>query len=166
MGMALFRPARRFDRVTDITADDLRALGVRGLLLDADNTLATHHSQTPLEGVPAWLDAMREAGIALCMVSNAREERCRPFAATLGLRYTALALKPLPFGYRRAARAMGLKRRQVAAVGDQLFTDMMAAHLAGVVPLLVEPILPETGWSFRLRRRLEAPLRRRWREGE
>ena len=164
--MALFRPARCFHRVTDITADDLRALGVRGLILDADNTLSTHHSQTPAEGVTDWLAAMRAAGIRLRMVSNARDARCKPFAATLGLEYTSLAVKPFPFGNRRAVSAMGLKRRQVAAVGDQLFTDMLGAHLAGVVPLLVEPIEPETGWSFRLRRRLERPLLRRWRGRE
>lgn len=162
--MALLRPARIYRRVTEITADDLRAMGVRGLILDADNTLATHHSQTPAEGVTDWLDGMRRAGIELRMVSNARDPRCRPFAKTLGLRYTALACKPLPFGFWRAVRAMGLRRKDVAAVGDQLFTDMMSAHLAGVTALLVEPIEPETGWSFRLRRRLERPFLRRWRE--
>ena len=164
--MALLRPARCYRRVTDITADDLRALGVRGLILDADNTLATHHNQTPAEGVLDWLAAMRAAGIALRMVSNARDARCKPFAEKLGLEYTALACKPLPFGNRRAVRAMGLSRKEVAAVGDQLFTDMLGAHWAGVVPLLVEPIEPERGWTFRLRRRLEAPLLRRWRGRE
>ena len=164
--MALLRPARCYRRVTEITVDDLRALGVRGLILDADNTLATHRNQTPAEGVPEWLAAMRAAGIRLRMVSNATVARCRPFAARLGLDYTAMAVKPFPFGTLRAARAMGLKRRQVAAVGDQLFTDMLGAHWAGVVPLLVEPIEPEKGWTFRLRRRWEAPLLRRWRGRE
>ena len=162
--MALFRPARQFHRVTDIEPQLLLDMGIRGLVLDADNTLATHHAQTPLEGVPEWLDALRRAGIRLRMVSNARESRCRPFAHTLGLAYTSLGPKPLPFGFWRAARAMGLKRREIAAVGDQLFTDMLGAHLAGVTPLLVEPIEPEKTWSFKLRRRLEKPLLSRYRE--
>ena len=162
--MGLLRPARFYFRVTDITPDALRAMGVRGLILDADNTLSTHHSQIPMAGVPAWLDEMRRAGVELRMLSNARESRCHPFAATLGLAYTALAVKPSPFGYWRAARAMGLKRREVAAVGDPPFTDVLGARLAGVTPLFVEPIQPETGWSFRLRRRLERPLLRRWRK--
>ena len=49
------------------------------------------------------------------------------------------------------------------AVQNQLFTDMLGANLAGVTPLLVEPILLEDGWSFKVRRRLEAPLLRRYR---
>ena len=162
--MALFRPARQFHRVTDIEPQLLLDMGIRGLVLDADNTLAEHHAQTPLDGVAEWLDAMRQAGIQLRMVSNARERRCRPFAHTLGLAYTSLGLKPLPFGFWRAARAMGLRVGEVAAVGDQLFTDMLGAHLAGVTPLLVEPSRLETSFSFRLRRRLEKPLLSRYRE--
>ena len=43
--MSLFYPTILRKRVTSITAEDLRALGVRGLLLDVDNTLTTHGSQ-------------------------------------------------------------------------------------------------------------------------
>ena len=48
--------------MTSITAEDLRALGVRGLLLDVDNTLTTHGSQALDPAVLAWLRAMEAAG--------------------------------------------------------------------------------------------------------
>ena len=159
--MPLLRPVKIFRRVTDITPEYLKSIGVKGLALDADNTLSTHHSQTPLENAENWIVQMGQAGIKLMMVSNSKDRRCRPFAARLGLEYTCVACKPLPFGFWRARRKMGLKGRELAAVGDQLFTDMLGANLAGVTPLLVEPILLEEGWSFKLRRRLEKPLLRR-----
>ena len=161
--MPLLRPEKIFHRVTDITPEYLKSIGVKGLALDADNTLSTHHSQTPLENVEEWLAQMVAAGIKLQMVSNSKDRRCRPFAERLGLEYTCVACKPLPFGFWRARRKMGLKGREFAAVGDQLFTDMLGANLAGVTPLLVEPILLEDGWSFKVRRRLEAPLLCRYR---
>ena len=63
--MPLFYPTVRKHRITDITADDLRALGVRGLLLDVDNTLTRYKSQEPDPAVAAWLQRMQQQGIAL-----------------------------------------------------------------------------------------------------
>jgi predicted HAD superfamily phosphohydrolase YqeG len=50
--------------------------------------------------------------------------------------------------------------------GDQLFTDMPAGNLCGIKTLLVTPAQLETGWTFRLRRRLEQPLLRKYIKGE
>ena len=72
-------------RVTQITLEDLRALSVKGLLLDVDNTLASHGHPDPLDGVIEWLALMRKNGIALLLISNNREKRVRDFAARLHL---------------------------------------------------------------------------------
>ncbi len=151
-----------FHRVTDITPEYLRAIGVKGLALDADNTLSTHHSQQAHDGVEEWLDTMRQAGIGLIMVSNSKRRRVEPFAERLDLDFTALACKPLPLGFIRARKSLGLKGRELAAVGDQLFTDMLGAHLAGATPLLVEPILLEDSAGFKFKRTLEKPLLKRY----
>ncbi|MCI8360135.1 MAG: YqeG family HAD IIIA-type phosphatase [Clostridiales bacterium] len=153
--MALLLPDYRVRRVTDIKPAFLRELGVGALLLDVDNTLSTHGGQTPLKGLAEWIRSMREQGILLLIVSNARKRRVEPFAGRLGLDFQALSLKPLPFGYLRAVRRLGLKRRQAAIVGDQLFTDALGGNLAGVTTILVEPILAEKGRSFVLRRKWE-----------
>ncbi len=154
----LFKPYKIFNRITDIPIEWLVENGIKGLALDADNTLSTHHSQTPLEGVTEWLDSARQHGIKLMMVSNANANRVTPFADKLNLEFTSLSCKPLPIGFIRAARRMELHRREVAAIGDQIFTDIMGARLAGVKPILLIPIKVESGASFRLRRRLEKPL--------
>ncbi len=156
--MSLFRPCKIFNRITDIPIDYLISMGIKGLALDADNTLSTHHSQTPLDGVIEWLESARERGIKLMMVSNANADRVTPFASKLGLDFTSLSCKPLPIGFIRAARRMSLKRCEVAAIGDQIFTDIMGANLAGVKPILLIPIKAEDGASFKLRRKLEQPL--------
>jgi HAD superfamily phosphatase (TIGR01668 family) len=156
--MAIFKPNRIVCRVFDITPDMLRQMGVKGIVLDVDNTLSTHHAQQPLGGVAEWLDLMRAEGIGLVILSNARSSRVQPFAALLGLDFISLGLKPLPFGVNRAVRRLGLPKSQVILVGDQLFTDMLGANLTGVRGVLVEPAQAEYGWSFKLRRRAERPL--------
>lgn len=154
----IFKPYKIFNRITDIPIEWLIANGIKGLALDADNTLSTHHSQTPLDGVPEWLNKAEQSGIKLMMVSNANKNRVAPFANKLGLEFTSLSCKPLPVGFIRATRKMGLKRCEVAAIGDQIFTDIVGAKLAGVKPILLMPVKPETGVSFKLRRNLEKPL--------
>ncbi len=157
--MALFYPTLYRRRITDLTADDLRALGAQGILLDIDNTLTTHDNPALDAGVSAWLSEMRQAGFALTVVSNNRDERVRPFAEAIGLGFQARAAKPLPRGYRAAAKAMGLTPRQCVAVGDQIFTDILGANLAGMRSVLLEPIELEVEQKFIVfKRRLERVL--------
>ena len=47
-------------------------------------------------------------------------------------------------------------------MGDQIFTDILGGKLAGVKTLLVTSITREEALSFRLRRRIEDFLLKRW----
>lgn len=161
--MPLFKPTLFFDRVTGITPQALFGLGVKGMALDIDNTLAVSDHPEPLPGVMDWLRGMRQAGFEMRLVSNNFPRRVAPFAERLQMDYTCLALKPLPFGFMKAASEMGLKCRQVAAIGDQLFTDMMGANLCGMKTVLVRPVHLETSFSFRVRRKLETKLLQNYR---
>lgn len=158
--MGLFRPTVSVERVTDITPELVRAMGADTLLLDVDNTLAAHGSPEPFPGSVAWTHTMRSAGIQIIIVSNNYAHRVAPFAEQYGLPFLCRAFKPLPSGYHRAAAVMKAKRRQTVVVGDQIFTDVLGANLSGMKSILLMPVIPEDSWSFRVRRRLERPLRR------
>lgn len=158
----LFKPHLKKEHITDITLDDLKALGVDTLILDVDNTLSKHHSQTAAPGVKEWLADIQQKGIKLIILSNARRARVEPFANMLGLEFIPLGLKPLTFGYGKIRRLLKVKRKQVATVGDQLFTDMMGGHLAGIKCILVTPYEEEQKTSFVIRRRLEKILLKKY----
>lgn len=154
--MPLFYPTVRKRRITDITAADLRTLGVRGLLLDVDNTLTRYKSQELDPAVAAWLAQMQQEGFALTIVSNGLPGRVRPFAQKVGLRCIAFACKPSPLGYIRGARRLGLKRRECAIIGDQMFTDVVGANLCGMRSVMLEPIELEQGKpTIQLKRKCE-----------
>ena len=114
--MALFFPTSAVAKAYDITADNLRVLNVKGLILDIDNTLTTHDHPVPDDRILEWLDQMRKAGIQLILLSNNHPPRVAPFAQKLDLAFEADAKKPLPGGYRRAAAAMGLSPSQTSVV--------------------------------------------------
>ena len=107
---------------------------------------------------------MKQAGIKLAVLSNNKEERVAPFAARLGLGHQSRAAKPLTGGLKRLAQRYRLPPEQIALIGDQIFTDIVGGNLKGVLAVLVEPYELEHKWSFRLKRRLERPIIRRYRQ--
>ena len=151
----IFKPHIKRERITDITVEDLKTIGVTALMLDVDNTMSTHGGQVLTDGLLDWIKYMQDNGIKLTVLSNARKSRVEPFANKISLDFIHLGLKPLPFGYFRAAKALSTKRKNTAIVGDQLFTDMLGGFLSGVKKILLTPILLEDKPSFIIRRKLE-----------
>ncbi len=160
--MALFYPTTRKQHITAITADDLREMGVKGLLLDVDNTLTRFKSQELDLAIESWLRQMEHEGIALTIVSNGFGHRVKPFAQKVGLRCIAFACKPSPFGFIRGCKRLGLPRRECAIVGDQIFTDVVGANLCRMKSILLKPIELEKGKpTIWLKRQCERWLLRR-----
>ena len=161
----ILTPEYIFRRVEAIHPDFLARQGIRALVLDVDNTLTGDGSQQLDGSVQAWLEEMRAAGVSLTVVSNNTSRRVRPFAERIGLAWVPLACKPLPVGLMVARRRLGVPRRQMAMVGDQLFTDRLAAGLYGIRCLSVLPRTPhDKSRGVRFKRRLEAPFLRRYYE--
>lgn len=151
----MFKPTYVFDKVGEITPEFLHKKQIKGLLLDLDNTLTTHNNPVPPQSSLDWLDEMRAAGIKLMIVSNNHAPRVTPFAEQLGLDFVSEGKKPLTFGYTRAIKRLGLEKRNVAAVGDQIFTDVLGSNLKGIRSIFVFPIEPETSLPFRFKRAIE-----------
>ena len=160
--MKFFQPTALRERVTDISPDLLKSLGVKALLLDVDNTLATYTSHTPSQGSLEWVRAMEDAGFRMMIISNNFKERVSSFGAMFGLDTLSFAIKPLPVGYLRAARRLGVRCRECAVIGDQIFTDIIGANLCRMKYILLSPIEPEEGFTFKARRFLERGLRKKF----
>lgn len=157
--MSLVLPDRYVCSVDHIDLDALRAQGVRAVLLDRDNTLVPRDTGEPPASVAAWLDAARERGLLLCMVSNNwHGDQVRSSAAALGLAAISHAMKPAPFALLAALRRLGVSPREAVMVGDQLFTDVTAAHLAGMRAILVKPQTVEDLWYTNIFRLFERRL--------
>ena len=158
----LLKPDIKLDRITDITVDILNKFDIKALLLDVDNTMSTHHGTILTDGLPEWIAEMQNSGIKLMVLSNSKRFRIEPFAARIGLPFISLGCKPLPTGYLRAVRKLQEKRKNVAIVGDQIFTDILGGNAVGVKTILLTPIKPEDGWSFKVRRSLEKKVIKRY----
>lgn len=144
-----YMPKYRFRSVCDITAEFLEQKGIKGLLLDIDNTLIYDETLTPLPGVKEWVKHMQSAGIPMAIVSNAIAPRVYVTAKRLGIsNYIYSAKKPKPDGLYRAAEKLGLPINSLAMVGDQLRTDMFSANAAGATAIFTDRARDEKIFKF------------------
>jgi hypothetical protein len=136
----MFGPDRFVTRLATVAIEELRAQGFRGLIIDLDNTLMGFR-QTELEADHLdWVARAHDAGFRMVMVSNNFTERVTGVARQLDIACVPNALKPLPFGVMRAVRMLDMPRKEIAVVGDQLFTDVLSGKLCGLYTILTEPI--------------------------
>ena len=156
--MFIFKPTYVFDKIVDITPEFMKRKRIKGVILDLDNTLTTHNNPIVPQSSMEWINSMKAAGIKLMIVSNNKAPRVTPFAEQLGIDFVSEGKKPLTFGYNKAIKKMGLEKANAAAVGDQIFTDIMGSNLCGIRSFFVFPIEPETSLPFRLKRAVEKPL--------
>ena len=161
MKKSLLMPTAAVRNVTDITIGLIRKLDTDAILLDVDNTLAPPTSHIPYEGVREWIDMLKENGIQVVICSNNYRKRVKPFSDSVGLDCVAMSLKPFPFGFNRAKRKLKEKPQSVLVVGDQIYTDVLGANLAGMKSVLLVPRDDEKGLTIAIRRRLEVNVRKK-----
>jgi HAD superfamily phosphatase (TIGR01668 family) len=148
-----------FEKLTDIGAPFLRGIGVTFLMLDLDNTIAPYGVDIPGGDVARWAASMRAGGVRLHIVSNSRKRgRAERFAEALGIGYINKARKPSTGGIMEAIAGVGGAPERSALVGDQIYTDTLAANRAGVTSILVRPIRLSNIF-IAARYGLEAPFR-------
>ncbi|MDO4502419.1 MAG: YqeG family HAD IIIA-type phosphatase [Coriobacteriia bacterium] len=159
--MALLRPDRYFARLTCIDVQkDLIDQGFQAVLLDIDNTVRSRETDSVPDDVRGWLDRARDAGLKLCLLSNSWHESAFRFSELLGIPVVAKSCKPLIHGYFQACAKVGVPRKRTVMVGDQILTDVLGAHFAGMPAYLVVPLsdvnIKSALWQRALERRILA----------
>ena len=161
--MSLFMPTIYLDSATDLSLEIIKKLGIKCLLLDVDNTLAEHGSQEPFFGAIGWARYLVENGIKIVIVSNNVEKRVSSFAKKFDLPFVFFSMKPLPIGFNKAQKILGCDKSKIMVVGDQVFTDILGANLAGMKSVLLEPKACKETMGIKFRRTLESPIRNKLR---
>lgn len=148
-------PDYMFGSYREITPEFLDGIGVRGLLIDIDNTLAPYEQPDPDDDLRAWFANLSAHGICAALVSNNHRERVERFNETLGLYAIYDSHKPRRAALLRAMQAIGTDLSDTAVLGDQLLTDAYAGKHIGLPALIVPPIRDKRNLFFRFKRLCE-----------
>lgn len=155
-------PEYKFDKFDDVTVEFLLSIGVKGVLLDVDNTLEPYEHPTPGEHVVGWLNSLWNAGIKTAIISNNNQARLDLFNDELKMLGYSRSAKPFAFKLKRAMRELDLLPENTIFLGDQILTDVWAAHNAGIRAILVPPINDRPDPLTKFKRVLEKPIQRKY----
>ena len=160
----LLTPDAMFEKFDDITPEFLLSKNITALLIDIDNTLAPYEEELPNERVIEYFAALRGAGIKAALVSNNNCERVELFNSSLGLPAYADCKKPNKKKLLFVMGELGSTAENTAAIGDQLLTDALGAHLVGIPAFIVPPINDKKTLFFKFKRALEKPYIKKYRK--
>lgn len=152
----LLTPNMQVRKITDITIEMLKENNIKGMILDVDNTLIDL-DRVPLEGIKEWMDNMKNEGIKFCIASNSlKKDKIEKVAKMLDIPYVHFSAKPTKIGLKKAKQILGIENsKNIAEVGDQLFTDVLGTNRMKMFSILTEPLCEEKVKINNLKRKLE-----------
>lgn len=138
--MKILKNVDSFDNIYNIDIEYLKRNHIGAVIADADNTLLPWKSDELSAETLAWIAGLKSNNIELCILSNGKKPRISSLAKMIGADFIADGLKPLPFGYIKACKLLGKPKEQCLFAGDQMFTDILGARLAGIKAVIVHPV--------------------------
>lgn len=158
----IYYPKGYFKKVSEISLEYLKENNIKGLILDVDNTLIDYYKNISEETI-SWAKTLKQNGIKMCILSNSnKEEKIKEVASKLQLEYTYFGMKPFKRGFKKAIEMLNLKNNEIAAVGDQIFTDVIGANRMKIFSILVEPIAEKDIFVTLIKRPIENYIKKKY----
>jgi uncharacterized protein len=134
------RPNLTFETIYDVNLDLLGNRGIKGILINIDNTLAPWRAEVLENKAKEWLIRTKSRGFKVGFVSNGHKVRIGNLVKDLDIPYVYQARKPAKSGFLRGLKLLKTTPRETALIGDQIFTDILGGNRLGLTTILVEPI--------------------------
>lgn len=154
----MFKPNYLLENIYCLTDEFLERNNIKGIIFDIDNTLVGFTVKKPDKRVTEFLNHLKEKGIKLAVASNNNQNRVTMFCEDLDIPFIWRACKPLPFSLLKIGKTMNLKCKNIALVGDQVFTDVWGANFCGMTSVMVDIIDTKETLLFKIKRALEKPI--------
>ncbi|MGT2754371.1 YqeG family HAD IIIA-type phosphatase [Streptococcus ovis] len=161
MTIEQYMPDFAVEKAYDVTVESLQREKIRAVFVDLDNTLIAWNNPDGTPEMRQWLHDLRDAGIRVVVVSNNNHERVKRAVDKFGIDFESRAMKPFTRGIKRAMKRFGIEKNEVVMIGDQLMTDIRAAHRAGIRSILVKPLIETDSWQTQFNRWRERRMKKK-----
>ncbi|MBW4691358.1 MAG: YqeG family HAD IIIA-type phosphatase [Lyngbya sp. HA4199-MV5] len=139
------------DILASIDINQLLSVGIRGVILDLDNTIVSEDDRYLSPYAEAWIGQAKDLGIKFFFLSNGkRHHRVEYWSSYLDIPASSPAKKPFPRAFRKAMRYMQLSPREVVIIGDSRHTDILGAWLVSCSSIQVASLPHPPRWWERL----------------
>ena len=150
-----FIPDKYQKSIYTIDYKKLKRSGIKCLLFDVDNTLVPLHVKKPTKKLKDLIERLKEMGFTVILLSNSNKSRLKPFKETLEVDCSPLSMKPFSKKYRKILKEYKFEQTEVAAIGDQLLTDIFGGNRIGITTILVNPISLKDHFFTKFNRMIE-----------
>lgn len=133
-------PDAYYKSIFNINIKDLKESGIKGIIVDIDNTIVPWNDKKVSDEVFNWFTNLIEEGFRLCLISNGMTKRVEYFSNQLDIPAIGTAVKPRKKAFKKALKILGLKKEKVAVIGDQIFTDVLGGNRMEFMTILVDPL--------------------------
>ena len=149
--------------LNNVTIDLLKKNNINALILDVDNTLINFDKEL-LEGSSVWCENLKKEGIKFYILSNTnKEEKVQKVSNELNIPYINFAKKPLRGNFIKVQKIFGINNpKEIAVVGDQIFTDVLGARFSNMYSILTKPIDKRDIFMTKIKRPLENLIVKRY----
>lgn len=155
-----FIPFAHSQSIYEIEPEFYKRNNVKVLFMDLDNTLDSYKARVPKERTLELVKRIKEAGINPVIISNNKAKRVSGYANLLGVEFLSSAHKPFSRRIKKEIARRGLTNEDVMLVGDQMMTDVLAAHGAKIKVVLTEKVVKEDQWTTHINRIFDRPIRK------
>ncbi len=153
--MDIFAPDIYQQSIFTINYKALKKSGIKCLLFDLDNTLAPINVTIPGVKEKELIEGLKDMGFKVIIMSNSGKTRLEPFKEGFNVDTAFLSKKPLKSKYKKVMDLYDFKDTEIAAIGDQLLTDVFGANRMGFTSILTNPISKEDFIGTRFNRIIE-----------
>lgn len=142
------------DDVTKVRIDDLKKLGVEGLILDLDNTIMAPKSARLDLPVKYWLEVMKKNFKIVVLTNNKKAFYLEAVRHVLELPVIGFAKKPWSCGVNETLEILKVSNDKIAVIGDRPLTDIWLGQRYGFKTVLVRALTryTEPKWKYYLRK--------------
>jgi len=158
--MFIFNPTFYVNKIFEVSLNFFIKNNIDAALLDIDDTLVINEFPIPPKKTLDWIENLKSSNIKMILVSNNFKKRVESFAKKVNLPYVHMGMKPLPFGIIKALKILDTTKEKSIIIGDQIFTDIVAANLLGIKSILTEPLSPSKTLTMKFKRFMESPIRK------
>lgn len=137
--MERFKPTIYQKSVYDIDYKKLKGKGIKCLVFDLDNTLGLLEHHVPPKKTSDLINKLKKDFIVV-IISNNSKKRIKPYIESLDIDAIYWALKPSIIGLSRVKKNYHLAKEEMAIIGDQLVTDILAGTRFKITTILVDPM--------------------------
>ena len=129
--------------------------GIKCILYDLDNTIVAPKASEPVEKAKDLFTSLKQKGFKVFILTNSPSFRLKKFTSFYNVEGVSLAFKPNIRKLKKLMNKYNYKPSEVAIIGDQIMTDIKAGKRAGIMTILINPILEEELFVTKINRFFE-----------